>query len=517
MRDEADLQPGAAATVGGPAMRPPRDGREAAGSPRAPAGRGMAGVAGRLLGDRYGALLAALLLLTLPLVTPRVYASDEVQYFAYLHSWWFDRDLDFTNEYTHFITLYPDSLAGFKRTNLDRIASTGERLDTTTGLPLNFGPIGSALLWTPFYALGHLAALALQRVDPGVAADGYSAPYLWAVTVGSAVYAGLALLLLYRLAGRHVGRAPAFWAALGIWLGTPVVFYSHGAPAYSHAASIFAVTLFLVVWAATRPLAVRRAWQWAVLGLLAGLVVSVREQDGVIPAAAIGAELLLALPALLRERSMAALLRLAGRGALFLGAWLVALVPQLITYRILNGNFLPNNNVTQKLEYGAAVTAPLNAYLVVLSPEHGLIFWTPLVVPALIGLLWLWRRDPTLTLALLLGFLATWAVNALYSTGPTRGSFGARRFLNCTPVFFLGLAAAYAALRARRLAPLVPVLTALALWWNLGLIVQFSARLMNRQQLELGAILYNQVVTVPGQLLTIAQRLLLSRDTFFKN
>ena len=41
-------------------------------------------------------------LLTLPLVTTRIYASDEVQYFAWLRSLAFDRDVDFENEYQHF-------------------------------------------------------------------------------------------------------------------------------------------------------------------------------------------------------------------------------------------------------------------------------------------------------------------------------------------------------------------------------------------------------------------------------
>ena len=40
------------------------------------------------------AILAIAFLISLPLVTPRIYASDEVQYYAYLRSLLFDRDLD---------------------------------------------------------------------------------------------------------------------------------------------------------------------------------------------------------------------------------------------------------------------------------------------------------------------------------------------------------------------------------------------------------------------------------------
>ena len=41
-------------------------------------------------------------LLTLPFVTARIYASDEIQYFAWLRSLAFDRDVDFENEYRRF-------------------------------------------------------------------------------------------------------------------------------------------------------------------------------------------------------------------------------------------------------------------------------------------------------------------------------------------------------------------------------------------------------------------------------
>ena len=52
--------------------------------------------------DRGQLVILALFLLMLPLSLPRIYATDEVQYYAYLRSVYFDRDLDFRNEYEHF-------------------------------------------------------------------------------------------------------------------------------------------------------------------------------------------------------------------------------------------------------------------------------------------------------------------------------------------------------------------------------------------------------------------------------
>src|SRR5262245_44992824 len=55
--------------------------------------------------DRGGLVIVALFVLLLPLSTPRIYATDEVQYFAYLRSLYFDGDLDFRDEYQHFADL----------------------------------------------------------------------------------------------------------------------------------------------------------------------------------------------------------------------------------------------------------------------------------------------------------------------------------------------------------------------------------------------------------------------------
>lgn len=58
--------------------------------------------------------------LTLPVVTAHLYSSDEVQYFAYLRSMWFDRDVSFENEYRYFYERGWTPSPGFYETFLDR-------------------------------------------------------------------------------------------------------------------------------------------------------------------------------------------------------------------------------------------------------------------------------------------------------------------------------------------------------------------------------------------------------------
>ena len=69
---------------------------------------------GRISSDWFNGwgILLLVSVLALPLLTPRVYASDEIKYFSILRSVVFDRDLHFENEYQHFIEQDPVAHAG---------------------------------------------------------------------------------------------------------------------------------------------------------------------------------------------------------------------------------------------------------------------------------------------------------------------------------------------------------------------------------------------------------------------
>src|SRR6202171_1515399 len=97
-------------------------------------------IAPRRVRFRWSGWLALVLLfiVSLPAVTPRLYASDEIQYFAFLRSLWFDHDLSFENEYRYFYDRGIARSYGFHETFLE--------LTTQTGRRLHFGTIGSALL-----------------------------------------------------------------------------------------------------------------------------------------------------------------------------------------------------------------------------------------------------------------------------------------------------------------------------------------------------------------------------------
>ena len=140
-----------------------------------------------------------LFVLALPAITPRLYASDEVGYFANLRSLWFDHDVSFDNEYRYF---YDRGIAvawTFYESYLVR--------ETATGLRYSYWTVGPAILWSPFYAVADVTTRIRRAFGSEVPADGYSRPYLRAVTLGSAFYGFLAICLAIVTARRLVGEA----------------------------------------------------------------------------------------------------------------------------------------------------------------------------------------------------------------------------------------------------------------------------------------------------------------------
>ena len=461
-------------------------------------------------------LLAGLFVLSLPAVTPRIYASDEVQYFAYLRSLWFDRDVSFGNEYRHFYD------AGVTRTRLFR--ETFLEPVTETGRPLNFGTLGCAILWAPFYAAGDAVAHVMRAAGMDVATDGYSRPYVAAVCYGSAVYAFLAVLLSVWAARRIVSRTAggARWAAvlggLGVWLGTPLLFYMYIAPPMSHACSAFAVALFVAVW-----LRVRERWSpagLALLGALAALVTMVREQDAFFAAGpALDFALAAGAPYVRRrrgantlegERVPRAWLGVAAAAATFL----LVFTPQALAYLSLNGRILPSRLVSRKMTW----TSP-HALQVLGSPEHGLLFWTPLVVLALAGLVaLLWRTGDTRRVAgcLLLMVAAQVYVAGSVESWTVAGAFGQRRFVGLTVLLVIGLAALADVVRSAAGRTALAGAVVLCVWWNIGLIVQFGAGLMDRQRLAPARNAYTTFVTLPRAAPNLAARFLFDRASFYR-
>jgi hypothetical protein len=435
-------------------------------------------------------LLFILFLLTLPLINPWV-RGDGVGYYAYLRSALIDHDLRFENDYLA-------ANESFVISHIDAQGHLLPRMYTKTGYVENHFSVGPAILWAPVMLAVHAAVLVADRFGGQVAADGYSRPYLVAMAFTTACYGFLSLLLAFRIARKYFGDLWSFLATVGIWMASSLPIYMYFNPSWSHAFSAFSVALFLWYWDRTRLR--RTAGQWAILGLLAGLMGNVYYPNAI----------LLIFPALeilylLRAKRPDTgefrfpIQKLALGGAVFIVAFLAALSPTFITRQIIYGS---------PFETGYPAISTWNwtspALLKVLfSSDHGMFSWTPILILAAIGLPFLIKRDALLGQGCLLTFLAYYYFIASYPDWDGLSSFGNRFFVSLTPIFIFGLAAllgsfsGWVGKTTRAAAIAVPAL-ALFIVWNIGFIFQWGTHMVPaRGEISWSTMVHNQFVEVP--------------------
>jgi hypothetical protein len=434
-------------------------------------------------------LLFLLFLLTLPLANPWV-RGDGVGYYAYVRSALIDHDLRFENDY----------LAANESFVLAHVDSQGRLLPslyTRTGYIENHFSVGPAIFWAPVLLTVHGAVRLADHFGAHVPADGYSRPYLLAMAFSTAFYGFLSLLLSYWIARKFFDGLWAFLATIGIWAASSLPVYMYFNPSWSHAISAFTAALFLWYWERTRMQ--RTVAQWAVLGLLTGLMGNVYYPNVILiifPALEAG-HLLLAHR---RESAGAASVpKLALGGVLFLACSIAAMLPTFITRQIIYGSPFESGYPPISTWHW---TSPV-LLKVLFSSDHGMFTWTPILILSFAGLFFVTKRDKLLGAGCLLSFLAFYYLIASYADWDGLSSYGNRFFVSLTPIFILGLAALLSALSswlgrtARAAAVACPVL-AFFILWNAGLIFQWGTHMVPaRGEISWSAMVRNQFVDVP--------------------
>jgi len=290
------------------------------------------------------------------------------------------------------------------------------------------------------------------------------------------------------------------------------------APGMAHACSAFAVALFLTVW-----LKVREGWSAGGLmglGATAALMTMVREQDVFFvlgPAVDYIWSFVTACSAGNRGRASELIRRLILGTAVAVTCYL----PQVAAYLTLNGRIGPSPYVEDKMAWLSPYAAS-----VLLSTEHGLVAWTPLVVAALVGIGALCVKSLPGTsfielrrvgLCLFVMFAAQIYISGSIDSWTVAGAFGQRRFVGVTIILVIGLATLIRVTAEHWSRVMTFALVTLCIWWNLGLMVQFGAGLMDRQRLELTHNAYNTFVVVPKIFPVMAYRYFFDRTSFYQD
>jgi hypothetical protein len=458
-----------------------------------------------LKSSTYLKTLLFLFVLSLPLVNPWV-RGDGVGYYAFARAPLIEHSLDFTNDWRNANT-------SFRMGRIDPAGHIYGDQYTRTGHLDNHFAIGPAILWSPFLLVAHFAVLAWDRLGGHVAANGFTAPYRFAMALATLFYGFLSLLISFFLARRYVPERWAFWGTLGIWLGSSLPVYMYFNPSWSHALSAFTVALFLWQWIRTRNH--RTFFQALMLGLIGGLMLDVYYVSGVL--------LMLPLMEFIadsvsdgRRREWAQVFRRALANVIFSVALFAAFLPTLIAKKILYGGYF-TFGYTEHWYWNSPAL-----FKVCFSAEHGLFSWTPVLLLAVVGLLALKAYEPSLSVQLFVTFCLFVYAMGCYEDWSGISSYGNRFFVSLTPIFVIGLAAFLARLSAlleerplvaQRAGALAVTLLLLFVLWNFGLIFQWGTHLIPaRGPIDFRAAAYNQVAVVPSQAARSATSYLLHRS-----
>jgi len=279
--------------------------------------------------------------------------------------------------------------------------------------------------------------------------------------------------------------------------------YMYFNPSWSHAQSAFAVSLFIWYWDRTKLR--RTTGQWALLGAVAGLMGNIYYPNGILlifPTVEIIQMARAVGPASVFGTRLAAVKTLAPRCALFAAVFMVSLLPTFVTRQIIYGNpFETGYPGLRSWNWTSPVLLQ-----VLFSTDHGMFAWTPILILATAGLLFLARRDALLGGGSLLTFAAYYYFIASYPDWDGISSFGNRFFVSLTPIFIVGLAALYSALsrwigNAPRAAIAAMAATVLFTAWNIGFIFQWGTHMIPpRGTISWGAMVRNQFREVPLRL-----------------
>jgi hypothetical protein len=372
--------------------------------------------------------------------------SDAFYYYAYLRSITFDRDVSLANDY--------------------RMIGLGDKPHlfepTVTGYAHSAWTVGPAIVWSPFFGVGHLVAGRLAAQGRDVAVDGSSFPYRQSIVIAGLVYALIGWWLTLRLCEQWFRTRVAATAVALVAGGSFMLWYMVVEPTMTHAPSMAAVAAFLLYWTRTRDQ--RSLMGWVVLGVIAGLMTLLRWQNAlfaIVPAC----DAAMALWRAWQSDDRQGVRDLLTGGAVFTVVATLACLPQMIAWKAIYGSWIAVSPVGPQIR----LTDP-ELVLTLFSSRNGLLAMSPILYVGLIGLIGFSRRRAAIGVPLLFAVGAMVWFNASIQDWWGSDGYGGRRFDGVIPILTIGVAAALETIRgwmAARPQMVVGGVAAMLVAWNL--------------------------------------------------
>jgi|GEM_PF-2083420 len=380
---------------------------------------------------------------------------DSMGYYAYMPSVLIDHDLDFDNQ-------------------LGRVNWKWTRSET--GRIINVWSVGPAVMWAPFFILGHIFSVLLNLVGFKVPLNGYSLFYELPCYFATVFYGFLAVLLTYRFCREFFEEKSSLIATLVTLFATPLVFYVEFEPSMSHVMAYLTATACIYVY--HRNLQERSAAKWAAVGLLGGLTALIRWQCASLVFFILLVDFIFVARTSFRSNYPKLFFKNLLMWAMCALIVLVVFIPQVVAWFGFLGKI---DGMSEIPQMGRGIEKYLAPALIetLFHYYHGIISWTPIVVPALVGFYLFSRRRFSQTVVIIWLFFLSQIYFIASSDWTSGWSFGQRRLIETFIIIALGLGEILHSFRNNRTAYLVCIAIGLFfVWWNSVFIYQWIFKYM---------------------------------------
>lgn len=287
-------------------------------------------------------------------------------------------------------------------------------------------PVGLAILYSPFFFIGHLAA---HLMDYPV--DGFSLPYQYSIIIGGLVYTILGLFFLRKVLLKLFSEKVTIILLIIVVFGTN--YFEHvtyeGIMPHNFLFTLYAIILWLTIrWHESHKL--KHA---ILLGLVIGLTVISRPSEIVC----------FLIPALWFIKSKASyqkkvqlLKKNRKQVFLFCFAVLVAVLPQLIYWKLFTGNFFyySYSNPGEGFEFLWPYT-----FKVLFSFRKGWLLYTPVMIFSIIGFYYLYKRNRKIFYPVFVYFLINLYIVSSWSCWWYAAGYSQRALIQSYPVMIIPL------------------------------------------------------------------------------
>ncbi len=284
-------------------------------------------------------------------------------------------------------------------------------------------PTGIAILSLPFFLLGHLSAIVV-----GAPLDGFSDPYQIAFVFGGFFYMALGILCLRKVLLTFCSDQVVAIALIAIAFGTNYFHLNIWNIGMSHN-YLFALYAVLI-WQTIKWYENPSTKKSVVMGLTIGLIVVVRPTEIVC----------VLIPLLYGFKSLSDTISLLKNNVkqliwIVLSVFLVG-VPQIIYWKIYSGQFLYVSYRNPGEGFDFLTPHILN---VLFSFRKGWLIYTPMMICALVGIYWMWRKKSVLYWAVLSFFVINLYLVSSWSVWWYATSFSQRALMQSYAVMAIPL------------------------------------------------------------------------------